>query len=143
MVKDAKNGSYRLILGNIEELENAGLEFMLYKIWVNEEDCEQHEGLEQPWKVAICNNCEGTGTHLKTSLRDIAFSQYDDDYDPDFMDNMRNGCYDQTCEVCDGQGRLIILASTADPKIMEAIQIKIEVDREYRQEVEMERRMGC
>lgn len=143
MVKDAKNGCYRLILGNIEELEDAGLEFILYKIWVNEEDCEQHEGLEQPWKIAICDNCEGAGTHLISSLRDIAFSPYDDDYDSEFIDNMKNGYYDQTCETCKGQGRLIVLASTADPKIKESIQIKIEVDRECRAEIEMERRMGC
>lgn len=143
MIYDAKNGCFRLILSNIEALEDCDVKIEKIKIWINEDEEAIYEGSDQPWKIAICDNCDGVGSHLKTSLRDIAFSTYDDDYDPDFIDDMMRGRYDQTCEICKGEGRIITLSSIADKKITDDIQLSIEADREYRAEVEMERRMGC
>lgn len=142
LIKDGYNKTYRLILGNVEELENYDIKVELYKIYVNEDECEQYEGTEQPWKIALCDNCEGQGTHLVTSLRNIAFSSYDEDYDPEFMNDMCNGHYDQTCEVCKGQGRIITLAESCSKEVKEMLGSHYEAERDYRAEVEQERRMG-
>ena len=69
------------------------------------------EGDEQPEfslavEVVLCGNCGGEGQHLRNSLRGIAFSSSDEDYDPDFMDEMREGNYDQRCDECGGEGRI-------------------------------------
>ena len=65
-----------------------------------------------PGKIVLCENCDGEGRHLMNSLRGIAFSPEDEE--PDFIDDMRSGCYDQTCETCNGQGRVIGFDNSGD-----------------------------
>lgn len=77
---------------------------------------EDGDGKEQvlPLQIVLCENCRGRGSHLQSSLRDIAFSQEDQDYDPEFMEEMREGCYDQECYDCCGQGRIYVLAEQSE-----------------------------
>jgi hypothetical protein len=97
-----------------------------------------------PHKIELCENCNGEGRHLRTSLRDIAFSSEDEDYDPDFMEEMREGCYDQRCDTCKGEGRLIVIdKELCDKEILNEIELTSQTIYEMDMESEMERRMGC
>lgn len=61
-----------------------------------------------PAEWAICSQCRGSGGH---SLRFGAITQEDRllNWDEEaFADYMR-GAYDETCEVCDGSGKVLIV----------------------------------
>jgi hypothetical protein len=97
-----------------------------------------------PHKIELCENCDGEGRHLRESLRNIAFSSEDENYDPDFMDEMREGNYDQRCNICNGQGRLIVIdGELCNKEILNEIELTLQSIYEMNQEYEMERRMGC
>ena len=92
-------------------------------------------------KMVLCNNCEGKGSHIKTSLRSIAISSDDEDYDPDFMDDMMAGHFDQSCQRCNGFGRVYDIDWEYCPEeVKDSIQAIAEADREMRLEIESERR---
>lgn len=80
--------------------------------WIDYNNIELHfDNEENPSaivnvKIELCDNCEGKGKHLQTSLRSIAFSRDDEDYDPEFMEEMMEGYFDQLCDRCNGQGRI-------------------------------------
>lgn len=94
-----------------------------------------------PHKIELCPNCGGEGRHLRESLRSIAFSSDDEDYDPDFMEEMREGNYDQRCDVCGGEGRIYVIDEQyCDQKILDAIQSTSEVLHEMHMEEQAERR---
>lgn len=76
---------------------------------IEDEETEDCITKSLPVHIALCDNCDGKGHHLRTSLRDIAFSSEDEDYDPDFMEEMRNDEYDECCEECDGSGRIYVI----------------------------------
>jgi len=102
---DPKFMDNKLIIDDLE-----GEEQEIVRVWINEDEYEEVQGVVKSHVIVICPNCEGVGRHLITSLRNIAFSSYDEDYDPEFIENMCQGHYEQPCEVCNGQGRLITLA---------------------------------
>lgn len=52
-------------------------------------------------KWCICSNCDGEGAHSKR-LGVIAC----DDWTDDELDAYKGGAYDQTCEVCEGTGKV-------------------------------------
>jgi len=92
-------------------------------------------------KIELCHNCEGEGSHLRTSLRNVAFSSEDEDYDPDFMDEMRQGNYDQRCEECCGEGRILVIDEHYCPKeVLDYMNGAMEAEYNYQQEVNAERR---
>lgn len=74
-----------------------------------------------PLKIALCEECEGRGTCLTSSLRGIAFSSEDFNDDPDFFYRMQRGAYDCACEDCDGHGRVYVLAEECLTKEQEAL----------------------
>ena len=84
---------------------------------------EEAENLSLPIKLALCDNCEGHGTHLNESMRNHAYSQEDYSEDPEFFEDMRSGTYDQSCNACNGQGRIYKLSEnemSADEKSLYA-----------------------
>ena len=105
---------------------------------------EEDKIVRVPHIIELCWNCNGEGRHLQTSLRNIAFSSEDQDYDPDFMEEMREGFYDERCDTCQGQGRLIMIdEELCDKEILKDIELTVETIHEMNMESEMERRMGC
>lgn len=94
-----------------------------------------------PHKIELCPNCSGEGKHLQTSLRNIAFSSEDEDYDPDFMEEMMNGDYDQRCDVCYGDGRIYVIdEELCDKDILEEINSTTEAIYQIHAEEAAERR---
>lgn len=67
-----------------------------------------------PSKWAICPTCDGDGKHSHALG---AFTREDMDYEgPDFMEDYMNGAYDQTCDVCNGSGKIRVLDENACSK---------------------------
>lgn len=102
---------------------------------------EEHEesvwGLPVEAQIIICNNCDGHGSHLRTSMRDIAYTSDDIAEDPEFFDEMRSGHYDEQCKICNGTGRLM---STNDPVIQTEINNHLEMMNEIYAEERAERK---
>ena len=69
-------------------------------------------------RIIICDNCGGQGRHLLNSMRNVAYTSEDIAEDPEFFENMQSGYYDQTCNICEGTGRLL---TATDKKLLDYI----------------------
>ena len=117
----------------------------------HEELKEVGESLSMPrvvahTKWAICNVCDGNGTHVNPSIDCGGLTQDDFDQDPEFAESYFSGRYDQTCSGCNGSGKVRIVDTHAKGFIRWVMDQVAEADAaswEYAQEVANERRWGC
>lgn len=63
-----------------------------------EEDIEE----EAPAEFAVCDVCEGKGTHVDPNIDSHGISPEEFDDDPDFRESYFSGMYDVTCYGCNG-----------------------------------------
>ncbi len=103
-------------------------------------DCEK----KLPTTWAVCDVCNGAGTHVNPSIDCNGLSSEDFDNDPEFAEDYMSGAYDQICNKC--QGRTTVCAvnwdamSEADQK---AYQEQGAEEASYRAMERAERRMGA
>ena len=104
--------------------------------------CDDGAEIALPFTWAICSACSGDG---KSSAHLGAFTQSDmDEQGPGFLEDYMSGFYDQTCDRCDGLGRVKV----ADHKRMTKEQRdeyadQRKADREIAAIERMERMMGA
>lgn len=100
-----------------------------------------------PTKWAICDNCDGEGSHVNPSI-DCGGITSDEWGEWDYEDRERyfSGAYDVTCKCCNGSGKVRVLADTDNDFIKWVSHMVEEHDRyeyEHAMEVAAERRFGC
>lgn len=74
-----------------------------------DDEGDYEEMVEFPYKYAICDVCEGHGSHVKPSVdRDGITESERAEWDPDEWEAYQGGAYDQTCNNCGGTGKAIV-----------------------------------
>lgn len=70
---------------------------------------EDYEEIELPAKYAVCDVCEGTGTHVHVGVDGHGLSAEDLDQDLDFREAYFSGGYDVRCEGCAGERLVTVI----------------------------------
>lgn len=110
---------------------------------------EDGEPLEKPFpsKVIVCPECQGSGYHLKDSLRGYTWSDIEAPPDYDFLDEMQSGVYDVECSRCRGlrvSCELITTGLTKNEKaILQEYYSELDEDAATEAIYASERRMGA
>jgi len=107
---------------------------------------------ELPSKMAVCDRCEGHGTHLAPSIGGHAYSmeEFEESFSTDEEKDeyfKRGGCYDVRCEECKGLRVTQVLDVEACTgkyeELLKRYQDLQEDERQYHMECAAERRAGC
>lgn len=99
-------------------------------------------------KNVVCDRCRGTGTHTNPAIDGNGLTSDDMDEwtspDWDFREEYLRGTYDVICEECKGE-RVVLVPdeSRCTPEELALWEQHLRDESEYRQEIEMERRMGA
>lgn len=105
------------------------------------------EGVEVtlPSKWDICSTCNGNGKHsLAVDGHGITESERERDWDEESWSDYMQGRYDQTCTPCDGTGKVrVVDEDHLSPGLLAQWLQWQQDDSDYRQQCEMERRMGA
>lgn len=75
----------------------------------------EEELITVPFTWAVCDRCEGKGTHVNPSIDCDGLTREDFDDDPDFADSYRAGEYDVPCAACQGRR---VMPQTDDPRVL-------------------------
>lgn len=102
-----------------------------------------------PAKFAVCDDCEGEGKHMRSSMRDIAYTpeEFHESFSEEEQDLYFGGGYDVTCESC--KGKRVVLAvdyeacNTEEKELYSQYLDYLEEREMFRMERESERRMGA
>lgn len=87
---------------------------------------------ELPWKWAVCDVCEGKGTHVNPSIDCGGLSREDFNDDPDFAYAYGAGLYDVPCNKCGGRTTIpVIDESRIDPELLKKYQAHLKEEAEY------------
>ena len=110
--------------------------------WTDPETDETHT---LPSELVLCPTCRGKGT---SSAYLGAFTQEDrEQMSHDEWDDYMGGCYDRTCEQCNGLRVIAVLdedrARRVMPEVLAAFLADEEDERGYQAMVAAERRYGC
>lgn len=106
--------------------------------WYN--DDEEEISVDFPARHEVCHDCDGHGTHLRTSIRNHAYTS--EEFNESFDDEGRKeyfrhgGMYDQTCETCKG---LRVIPVVAEDQLSTEQKAQFEEYLEYFKEIERER----
>lgn len=85
----------------------AGLPTISVAVDEVEHGADEDHVIQLPAKYEICSTCRGTGGH---SLRFGAITQRDrEQWDDDSFDAYMNGDYDETCDDCEGTGKVLVV----------------------------------
>jgi hypothetical protein len=97
--------------------------------------------LEVPSKFEVCHGC---GKHVNRAIDGNGISREQFEGDPDFEEAYFRGDYDVSCEDCCGQ-RVQLVADWAkmDEETKKLYEEHLQGERQYRLEIEAERRMGA
>lgn len=96
-------------------------------------------------KTEPCGRCRGTGYHVNPAIDGNGLTSDDmDELGDDFRENYMSGIYDVRCEECKGEGFVLVADETScSPAELALWEQHLQDESEYRQEIEMERRMGA
>lgn len=98
-------------------------------------------GKPPPTRWVVCYGCNGRAV---MTLKRLAVTQEQFEEDPDFKEDYLNGVYDEPCPDCHGRSTVLeIDVESLPPEQERWVEDYIREESEYRQLVEMERRMGC
>lgn len=105
---------------------------------------EAGDDLVIPAKYAVCENCEGSGTHVNPSIDGHGLTAEDFDNDPEFREAYFAGRYDIRCHECRGD-RVVLVPdySQMDADEVRAVEAHYQSEAQYRAECAAERRAGC
>lgn len=117
-------------------------------VYGSDEDGDYEEDLELPCRWEVCGSCDGSGVttrHIECDGGGFTSSEWAEmcDGDPDFAEDYMSGKYDRPCEECNGRRVAPVIDMEEDDPRWAAINERIEGERQYRAEVEAERRMGA
>lgn len=93
-----------------------------------------------PFVYEVCETCHGKGKHVNPSIDSGGLTREDFDNDPDFAEDYWSGAHDVECYECHGKR---VVPVCTDSKHLEKIHDQERAEREYRAEVNAERRMGA
>ncbi len=74
--------------------------------WRQDDQSPARICFDVPGKWAICGCCHGNGSHAHAVDGNGLSSEMEQD--PEFMEEYLQGAYDKSCEVCGGDGKVII-----------------------------------
>lgn len=104
------------------------------------------EPIELPYRIALCDACEGKGTtvrHVECDGGGFTASEWAEQ-DEDFREDYLSGVYDRPCPECKGAGRVAVAdESRMSPELIQAYRDDARAEAELRAEEEAERRFGC
>lgn len=123
---------------------------MTLTITYDGDDPEEETSVALPARFAVCETCEGHGSHVNPSIDDQGLTAEDFYDDPDFEEEYRSGSYDVPCYECQGL-RVVprvdeeaLKESTDELKLaFKKWQEALEAEDQYRRERESERRYGA
>ncbi len=108
---------------------------------------DEDRTIKIPAMWAICSTCRGSGGH---SLRFGAITQQniDEDWDEDSFRDYMTGKYDETCDPCQGTGKVLVVNRDAHFSAEQKAALAkydgdADLDREMEAESAAELRMGC
>jgi hypothetical protein len=109
-------------------------------IYFSSDEHDQEKTAPHKWE--ICRSCRGEG---KSSAYLGAFTQDDmEEEGPEFVEDYVNGVYDQTCEECNGTGKVKVADfSQMTPAEVAAFREDRLNEADLRAMEESERRLGC
>jgi predicted metal-binding protein len=101
-----------------------------------------------PGRYAVCDRCEGKGSHVNPNVDGNGLSAEDFDENPGFFEDYMAGVYDVTCSTCKGQRVVLepnksLITNPKDRAIYRMWLQSIREEAEYRALCESERKMGC
>ena len=108
--------------------------------------------IQLPAKYEVCSRCDGHGTHLNPSIGEHAYTaeEFEDSFDEEERAEYfkHGGRYDVRCEECNGDRVVLeidreVCKTDEQVHALELYDQRLDDDRQYRREVEAERRMGC
>jgi len=101
------------------------------------------DDLHLPAKFAVCDTCDGRGTHVNPGVDGHGLSQEDFDADPDFAEGYFSGVYDVRCEACKGERVVAVLdEARCTPAQIAQHATYWQDEADYDAEVAAERRWG-
>lgn len=106
---------------------------------------DEGDEVEIPAMYAVCERCRGEGHHTNPAIDGNGLTSDDmDELGDDFREDYMSGVYDIRCEVCNGE-RLVLVPDPrrCTPEQLALYERRLQDEYEYRQEAEMERRMGA
>lgn len=101
------------------------------------------EEVALPFKMVVCDLCDGGGRHVNPSIDAHGLTREDFDDDPDFAEDYFAGVYDVTCSQCKGRNVVpVVDESRLTPEQLAAW--KLQQENQYAADCERaaELRMG-
>jgi hypothetical protein len=121
-------------------------EKMVMVVEVEDLETGEESTVEVPAEYEVCGLCNGKGKHVNPSIDAHGLSSEDFAEDPDFAEEYFSGFYDISCNECGGRRVVLTPRDDLNKEQQDAIDHMYdvqEIDREFRAEVEAERRMGA
>ena len=99
---------------------------------------------ELPVRFAVCDLCQGRGSHVNPSIDAGGISAQDFADDPGFYEDYMCGQFDVQCNECHGLRVVqVVNRDACDPELLAAYDAEMKADAEFAAECAAERRMGC
>ena len=105
---------------------------------------DENPGVRIPTQNVVCPSCDGEGKYVNPAIDGNGITQSEmDELGDDFREDYMRGTYDIRCEECRGNNVVRALSEDAPEEMKRSLDNWISDEIAYRQECEMERRLGC